>query len=143
MTDPEGDADDALDRAGEKIREGSTIPEIARFCIGIARNIIKERLREQRRRESAARKLIEEIQNQDTEALEERMALMKQCFEKLSAEDQQLLIEYCKVPPGLELAEHRRKLAERHNSSIGALRIRIARLRRRLEDCVKDLKKRR
>ncbi|HEY6661127.1 MAG TPA: hypothetical protein VI031_08295, partial [Pyrinomonadaceae bacterium] len=86
MSDPVADADDALDRAGKKIMEGVPIPDIDRFCMGIARNIVLERMRNKRREESAFAHFIEHSQNDDS--LLDRIAnLMKPCFENLPTED--------------------------------------------------------
>lgn len=141
MTDPEGDADDALDRAGEKIRKGYNIPDINKFCIGIARKIVLERLRQKRREENAFLKLIQD--NEDTASLEEQMNRMKWCFMQLPAKERYVLLKYCNVPPGLDRAEYRFDLAKRLNSTIGALRIRVARRRQRLHDCLKRMKEKR
>lgn len=140
MSDPVCDADDALDRAGKKILEGVPIPDIDRFCIGIARNIVLERLRNKRREDSAFVHFFEHSQN-DSSLLDRITNLMKPCFEKLEAEDRDVLNSYCKIPPGTSRADHRRQLAERLKSTISALRIRVARLRRELEECVKALSK--
>lgn len=140
MFDPEGDADDALDRAGEKIRGGYNIPELDKFCIGIAVNIIHERFRQKRREESA---YLEFLEDNEEAVVNEDMNHMKRCFKQLPAKEQYVLIKYCQVPPGLDRAEHRRDLAQRFNSSIGALRIRVARLRRQLENCVKRMRNKR
>ena len=142
MSDPVNDADDALDRAGKKILEGVPIPDIDRFCMGIARNVVLERLRNKKREESAFLQFLEHSQKDNT--LVDRITnLMKPCFEKLPAEDRDLLHSYCKVPPGMSRAEHRLLLAERLKSTIAALRIRVTRLRRALEECVKLLSKNR
>lgn len=140
MSDPIRDADDTLDRAGKKILEGVPVPDIDRFCIGIARNVALERSRKQRREESVFHHFFDHSQNDNT--LIDRIAnLMKPCFEKLDSEDRDLLNSYCAIPPGKSRAEHRRNLAERLKSTIAALRIRVTRLRRELEDCVKALSK--
>ena len=140
MSDPENDAADTLERAGKKILEGVPIPDIDRFCLGIARNVFLERLRKQRQEESAFRHLIENSRD-NNDVVERITNLMKQCFEKLPEEDRDLLHSYCKIPPGISRAEHRRRLAEKLGLSIAALRIRVARLRRALERCVKLLSK--
>ena len=143
MYDPVNDADDALDRAGQKIAKGLQIPEIDKFCMGIARNIVHERLRHKKREESAFLKFLENNQDNSTEALVDRITnLMKPCFEQLPQDDRNLLTSYCKVPPGSDRAEHRRQLAATLESTISALRIRVTRLRRGLENCVKALSKR-
>jgi len=142
MSDPIHDADDTLDRAGKKILEGVAIPDIDRFCLGIARNVFLERMRNKKREESAFIQFFENSQNDET-LLDRITNLMKPCFEKLSPDDRDLLNSYCKVPPGLSRAEHRRRLAESLKSTIAALRIRVTRLRRALEECVRLLSKNR
>jgi hypothetical protein len=144
MFDPVHAADETLDRAGKKIAKGVAVPDINRFCLGIARNIVRERLREKKREESAFIDYIGYYHDNSTEIMVDRiMNLMKPCFEQLRSDDRDLLTSYCKIPDGSSRAEHRRKLAERLKSSISALRIRITRLRRDLENCVKALRKKR
>jgi len=140
MSDPVNDADDALDRAAKKISEGLEIPNIDRFCIGIAKKIILERARKKKREESVFLKFIDHSQDDSTEVLVDRITnLMKPCFEQLPSDDRDLLTSYCKVPREYTRAEHRRRLAESLQSTISALRIRVTRLRRDLEDCVNAL----
>lgn len=142
MLDPVNDADDALDRAAKNILKGVPIPDIERFCIGIARNIVLERLRQKKREESAFLQFLNHSQDNSTEAMVDRITkLLKPCFEQLDAEDRDLLTSYCRVPAGVDRAEHRRRLAERLQSTIAALRIRVTRLRRGLGNCVKALSK--
>ena len=140
--DPVSDADDTLDRAGKKIVEGHNIPDPQKFCIGIAKNIVFERLRERKREENAFQKFIDNNQDNSTEVLVHKITkLIKPCFEKLPEEDRDVLTSYCKIPPGIDRAEHRRQLAESLGLSIAALRIRVTRIRDKLEDCVKGLDK--
>lgn len=144
MYDPASDADDALDRAAEKIVNGVDIPDIEKFCIGIARNIVRERRRKKKREESVFLRFFEQSQDSNTEAVVDRIAnLMKPCFEQLLRDDRNLLTTYCQVPPEVSRAEHRRQLAASLGSSISALRIRVTRLRRGLANCVKALSKKR
>lgn len=140
--DPVSDADETLDRAGKKIGDGYHIPDIEKFCIGIARNIVHERLRSKQREETAFVKFIDNNQDNSTEAVVHLITnLIKPCFEKLPEDDRNVLTSYCTVPPGIDQAEHRRQLAESLGVSIAALRIRVTRLRRRLKVCVKALSK--
>jgi hypothetical protein len=144
MFDPVNDADETFERAGKKILDGIGIPDIDKFCMGIARNIVLERIREKKREESAFLQFLEHSQDDTTEILVDRiMNLMKPCFEQLPREDRDLLHSYCKIPAGDSQAEHRRKLANSLKSTIAALRIKVTRLRRALEDCVKALSKKR
>src|SRR5215203_2762950 len=137
-SDPSHDADDTLDRAGKKILEGVPIPDIDRFCLGIARNVFLERVRNKKKEESAFVQFFEHSQNDKT-LLDRITNLMKPCFEKLPPDDRDLLNSYCKVPPELSRAEHRLRIAESLNSTIAALRIRVTRLRTKLEKCVRLL----
>jgi hypothetical protein len=144
MYDPVNDADDALDRAAQKIVKGLEIPDIDKFCMGIARNIVHERLRHKIREESAFLKFLTQSQDNTTETVVDRITnLMKPCFEQLPKDDRDLLTSYCQVPQGIDRAEHRRRLAASLKSTISALRIRVTRLRRGLENCVKALSKKR
>ncbi len=139
MSDPATDADDTFNRAEDKLAKGQNIPDIKRFCMGIAKNIVRERRRHKVREESAFLKLIDYSHDKTTESLVAKiMNLMKPCFEQLPEKDRNLLMSYCKVPSGVDPAEHRRQLAANLNLSISALRIRVTRLRRGLEDCVKE-----
>jgi hypothetical protein len=140
MYDPVTDADETYDRAEEKLAKGNYVPNISKFCMGIAKNIVYERLRNKKREESAFLKFLEYSHDKSTESIVDKITkLMKPCFEQLPEDDRNLLISYCKVPPGMDRAEHRRQLAARLKSSIAALRIRVTRLRRGLENCVKGL----
>lgn len=141
MSDPFTDADDTVARADEKIAKGKKVPDVTRFCMGIARNIVRERLREEKRKESAFREFWDTNKDKNTRAalLDQFTNLMRRCFKQLPKDDQSLLIAYCKGPSKTSLAEHRHRLAESHNWSIGALRIRITRLRVRLVECLKEL----
>ena len=142
MSDPATDADETFKRAEEKIAMGLNIPDVKKFCTGIARNIVHERRRQRQREESAFLNFLDYSHDKSTESLVDKiMNLMKPCFEQLPEDDRSLLISYCKVPPGVDRAEHRRQLAASRNSSISALRIRITRLRRDLENCVKERSK--
>jgi DNA-directed RNA polymerase specialized sigma24 family protein len=142
MIDPVRDAEDTLDRAAQKIAAGVSVPEVDKFCIGIARNVVLERLRQRKREQSAFLEFLDSNQNNNTEAVVERITkLMRPCFDRLPQEDRDVLHSYCKVPEGISQAEHRRQLAKKLKSTIEALRIRVTRLRRKLEECVKALSK--
>lgn len=141
LSDPESAADETIDRAVLKINAGAIVPDVDRYCIGIARNLIKERLRRLRRENSAFQQFIEAINNYSSEQVERIYSILKPCFEHLSVEEQQLLAEYCYKTPDQAHAEHRRQLAETLQVSVLALRIKVTRLRNKLTDCVKKLSK--
>lgn len=139
VADPIAAADEALDRAARRIAEGTEVSEIDRFCLGIARFIVKEQWRVNNK-ETAA--FVEFLQNQDRNSADEpnrTLDLMKSCFEQLPQREKDLLNSYCASPRGRARAQYRLGLARELNLTISALRIRVTRLRRGLDDCVKEL----
>lgn len=138
VSDPDGAAAETLDRAAVKIAQGAPVPDIKAYCLGIARNIVKERARKDFRESVAHREFVADLAN-DSEAQVERIYhLLLPCFDRLSADERALLTAYCAVIRGRERAEHRRKLAERMNTTLLGLRMRVTRLRTGLSDCVKQ-----
>src|SRR4051794_17830168 len=53
VSDPVFAADEAIDRAIVKIKAGALVPDVSRYCFGIARNIVKEGWRQAQRESSA------------------------------------------------------------------------------------------
>jgi hypothetical protein len=141
LGDPGAAADEALDRAARRIAEGTEIPDINKFCIGIARFIVMEEWRKRNRESDAFSKFAEP--QSVSEADLNYLQLMKECFNQLPANDRELLNSYCTGPGGRSRAEYRRKLADRLHMTVTAMRIRVMRLRQGLEDCVKKASRRR
>ena len=138
VADPNAAADETLDRASRRIAEGSEVPDIDRFCLGIARFIIKEGWRINTRESAAYLEFLKRHAPVGEDELD-RLSLMRSCFDRLPQYERELLNSYCAAPPGRARAGHRREMADRRQCTISALRIRITRLRRELEDCVKEL----
>lgn len=137
MSDPVSAADETIDRAALKISTGTLVPNIDSYCLGIARNIIKERLRRVRRENTAFLRFMENPANAADEEAERILRILKPCFEELAVEERELLLAYCQVARGRARAEHRRQLAASMKITLPALRIRVTRLRSSLTDCVK------
>lgn len=136
ISDAEAAADEAINRAATKIGAGAPVPEVDRYCLGIARNIAREKRRLTQRETLAFRKFIEDADEFPIEQLERIYGVLKPCFEQLTNEDQQLLLEYCRQIQGQARAAIRRELAEAMQITMLALRVRVTRLRNRLTDCV-------
>jgi hypothetical protein len=131
-------ADETIDRAALKISAGTPVPDAGRYCMGIARNIAKERYRREQRESSTFLAFIENLANTSNEQVERIYNILKPCFEELTVEEQNLLVAYCQVTQGRARAEHRRRLAETMKTTMLALRMRVTRLRSILTDCVKN-----
>jgi hypothetical protein len=139
ISDPVSAADETMDRAALKITAGTRVPDVGTYCLGIARNIIKEKYRSQQRESSAFIKFIENLPDASNEQVERIYRALKPCFEQLALEEQNLLVAYCQIIRGRARAEHRRRLAESMKTTMLALRMRVTRLRSSLTDCVKKL----
>lgn len=138
ISDPVNAADETIDRAMLKISSGTPVPDVDKYCLGIARNITKERFRRTQRENLAFTKFIEDLNNSSAEEVERINRILKPCFEQLTVEDQNLLLAYCQVIRGRARAEHRRQLAETMMTTVLALRMRVTRLRTSLTECVKN-----
>ena len=89
-------------------------------------------------RESAA--YLQFLQQHDHDSKDvDRFSLMKTCFEQLPQNDRDLLSSYCSAPTGRARAKYRVELAEQLNYTVTAMRVRVTRVRRSLDDCVKEL----
>ena len=136
VSDPLTAADETFDRAVLKIGAGTIVPNVDKYCFGIARNVFKERLRLMRRENSAYHNFIEDLGSSSAEQIERIYSILKPCFELLAAEEQQLLMTYCHEIQGRARAEYRRELAKTMKMTVLALRVRVTRLRSILTDCV-------
>jgi hypothetical protein len=137
ISDSPGAADETIDRAVVKMAAGASISDMNNYCLGIARNIVRERLRYTQRENSAFRNFIEHLADSSEEQVERIYQVLKPCFEQLTAEEQQLLAAYCQVIRGSARIEHRRQMAEKMQTTMLALRMRVTRLRKILTDCVR------
>lgn len=136
--DPESGADATIDRAAMKMAAGAVVPKVETFCIGIARNIAKERLRWRLRENLAFQTFVNDISNAASEHVERIYSKLKPCFERLAVKDQELLLTYYHDMRGRARSEHRRQIAEAEDTSSEALRVRVTRLRKSLMECLKE-----
>jgi hypothetical protein len=136
VSDPLTAADQTIDRAVLKVGAGTIVPDLDKYCLGIARNVAKERRRLMHRENLAFHKFIEELGDFPSKQLERIYGILKPCFELLGVEEQQLLLAYCQRIQGRARAEVRRELAETMKVTMLALRVKVNRLRNRLTDCV-------
>ena len=139
LSDPGDAADDTLDRAAARLAQGAEAPDLGRYCLGIARNVVRERWRREQREDAVAHEFASAADSAEEEEEEVRRIhlVLKPCLEQLTADERELLTAYCHVARGRARAEHRRLLAERRQTTVLALRMRVMRLRSILTDCVR------
>jgi DNA-directed RNA polymerase specialized sigma24 family protein len=61
VSDPMKAADDTIERATRKIADGAPVPDADKYCLGIARNIAKERWRRAQRENHVFLNFVEQL----------------------------------------------------------------------------------
>jgi RNA polymerase sigma factor (sigma-70 family) len=124
VTDPENLADQSMMIAYDHVRNGQEITTtIGGFCYGIARNVLSDH-----RRKKSTQEMQQEAAPEasfDTWKQIEARIMLEQCLSELASEDRQLLVEY--------FTKDREALARRMGLSAAALRVKIHRIRQKIE----------
>lgn len=137
---PEELADETMNRVADKLSGGLEIraADPFRYFCGVAHLIFKEILRHQRRE----RRALEEVRHlpppPDEEDGDARMQWLQRCLEELDPDQRGLVIDYQRGN-GAARIRNRKRLAADLDIPINALRIRVHRIRVRLESCVQRL----
>ena len=136
---PEDLADETISRVARKLDEGVEIrsEDPFRYFCGVAHLVFKEVLRERKRE----RQLLEPgnwtpSQIPEEEPDDERMAFLQECLDRLPEGNRHLILSYHEGERR-ERIENRRLLADELDIPLNALRIRVHRIRAKLERCVK------
>jgi len=139
-SDPEWLTDETFDRIAKKVvdlrqtYEGD--PKL--YFYGVARNLIKEDLKKVKTHAS-----LEELEPQaiDIEFAEETADLREECLhsclQELSAEKRDLILNYYAKEKQAKI-DHRAELADRLNTSVETLRVRVYRIRNALLKCIEQ-----
>jgi len=124
-------ADETLDRMARKLEEGVVIAEgsIGAYARGVARMIFYESSRRPRPHGDDVPDVAAPIADESTAPIE----CFDRCLEALSSEDRTLVLRYYDEGKAKDV---RRRLADELCVTLTALRIRVHRLRERLERCV-------
>ena len=137
---PEELCDETIDRVCRKLAQGETIraSDAGRYFLGVARNVLHEAWDREQRRARADRALASDpaataAPDVDTLAFD----CLQRCMQGLAPETRDLLLRYYGAD-GAEKVPMRRGLAEHLGVGSNALRIRLHRLRARLERCVRE-----
>jgi DNA-directed RNA polymerase specialized sigma24 family protein len=139
VVDPQALADEAMDRLARRVAEAPGIIESpSAFVLGIARHLLQEDERRRIREREAANEWASQITAQSgaTEELEELMEIVEECLSGMKLEQQELLRGYY-GEIGRGKIEHHRQLAAQQGLTLNALRNRLMRARRELDECVR------
>lgn len=137
---PEDLVDETISRVARRLAEGIEIrsDDPYRYFCGVAHMVFKELLRERRRE----RKLQDPAswppdQIPEEEPDDPRMEVLLRCLDRLPEDQRDLILEYHQGD-GRERIENRQAIAHRLGVPLNALRIRVHRIRARLEEWVQE-----
>jgi len=137
---PEDLVDETITRVARRLDEGIEIhsDDPYRYFCGVAHLVFKEVLRERRR----DRKLRDpanwpEATLPEDEPEDPRMGLLQECLDALPPDQRELVLDYHQGE-GRDRIKNRRVIAERLGVPLNALRIRVHRIRVKLEECVQN-----
>ena len=136
---PDSCTHDTFDRVMRRIDEGQTITNIAGYFYKTAHLVLLESLREMKKRDELTENMTKVAPPDFEDDNEEnpRLQCFDDCLAALTDENRKLIIRYYEEEKGEKIA-HRKKLAAEFNIPMNALRIRVHRIRKGLEKCVKD-----
>lgn len=142
---PEDLADDTINRVARRLIEGSQIwtATPASFFYGVARNVLREYWASPEREFATLESLppqaqpyADALRQQEAELeqlqIDRRLDWLAACLGQLPAESRELILDYYRGERS-ERIRHRKQMAERLGIPQNALRIRVHRIRERLE----------
>ena len=134
--EPESACDETIDRVALKLSQGIQIDDVTKYSFGVARFVFLERIRSAEKNRKAAQNFYEDRTTDHEKEDSAGYSAERECFDSLTFGDQDLLRSYFIDLPHEKLVEHRDKLVRDLNISQNNLRLKIFRLRQRLEKCV-------
>lgn len=136
--DPEALADEVMDRLGRRVVESDAkehVRNLSVFALGIARLLLLEELRRQRRQADTNRSWAAQRSNSspDAEAMD---AALQHCLKRLELDRRRLIERYYTFGDRKKAAIHQ-SLAKDIGVTVHALRNRALRARQDLEECMR------
>jgi DNA-directed RNA polymerase specialized sigma24 family protein len=134
---PDEDADETINRCAKRIAEGEEIRDVATYCIGIARMLVREANRNRARAPLPLDKAPEPqtppaVPDGESEA---RLQCLRRCLGELFPADRELILEYYEGDRGKKI-QSRKGLTAAFGVPAGALRMRALRVRQKLQLCL-------
>lgn len=142
LPNPENLADETIYRALVSLKSGKVEPlELEPYLFRIAQNVAWEeyrrlkRIGEQVEWPPAIEPPVIQIDQNEREAY---LDCLDECWEKLEAEDRELLERYYAIERGADKIQRRQEMSDQLQIGLKALRSRLLRIRRKLEKCIED-----
>ena len=136
---PDELADETLDRVASKLEAGVEIHSPESYITRVAYFVFRELVRREQRRRTALKAVENEPRPNPEEPLQEgeRRRCFHQCLGGVEPTERQHLMRYYEGDKSVKI-ENRRQLAADLGVAAGTLRIRMHRIRQRLEKCIRD-----
>jgi RNA polymerase sigma factor (sigma-70 family) len=137
---PEDLADETFNRAARRLEEGEPIRSLADYCHGVARRLVFEAIPRQNKTQEPPdefKHLAQPEQSLDERLQREaRFESFERCLGKLPPDDRNLVITYYQTERRAKI-DNRVALAQSLGISLNNLRVRVYRIRAKLEGCMK------
>ena len=133
---PEDLADQVLERLAIRAASSEPIENAQAYAHVVAKNLLQETALKEKRQTDAIQYLYRAA-NENAEPFDEdfehrRFSCMKQCLQGLNRKERDLMVQY------YSSKIRRQNLANREKSGVNALRIRIHRIRAKLQPCLQN-----
>jgi DNA-directed RNA polymerase specialized sigma24 family protein len=125
-------SDRTLNVAARRLAEGEAIRDMSNYCLGVARNLLLDQAREQRREQAGSVDPVFLHPAADDPEQPDLCQCLEHCLAELPAESRRLLLVYYGGDKRAKI-DARKTLAAERGISMNALRILAYRLRARLE----------
>jgi len=128
-------ADQTLDRLGRRLAEGEAVQDLGGYAHGVARLVALESTRRRQRHFDLLTRAARSAElARPTNHSDPRFDCLHRCWDRLGAEERRLLVEYY-GDDGRALQAARRTLSQHLDIAPTALRVRVFRIRRQVEEC--------
>ncbi|MDX2032477.1 MAG: sigma-70 family RNA polymerase sigma factor [Blastocatellia bacterium] len=136
---PEELADETFNRVARRLEEGEVVRNVADYCHGVARRLVFEAIPAQNKLQDDPddfQHISAKIEDPDElQDRERRYAAFERCLGKLSDEDRALVIGYYQTEKRAKI-DNRVAIAQSLGVNLNSLRVRVHRIRAKLEDCI-------
>lgn len=135
--DAEAWADETINRVARRIEGGEPVRDVASYAAGTARMVWLEASKKQARTVELDERAPSPVPEEEDAEHAARLACLDRCLEALPADQRGLVLEYFADERGAKI-DRRKQIAARMGVEMNALRIRVHRIRTRLEACVRE-----
>ncbi len=130
--------DETLDRVLQKISDETKIADLQKYCFGVARFIFLERIKRSKKETEAVKEFYENDLLEKNAEENDSFSFLRECFNELPKAERQFLQRYFADIPYSELDKQRLEITVEQGISLNSLRLKIFRLRKRLNECLKN-----